>query len=347
MKSGRPHALFRCDASATIGAGHVTRCLALAEALSGAGWCISFAIRPGTTATVSEIERGGYSLHEMPDKATEEPAALRASCPDGVDLLVVDHYERDIHFEQACRGFACQILVMDDATGRRHDCDFLVDAAVTDRSVYADAIPAQARLLLGPAFALVRRSFVERRAEALLRRDGRPVENILVSFGATDPRNVTSVALSALESTAEECAITVALSSQAPHLDEIRAKLHGQMQLILDGDMSELMTLADLGIGAAGASSYERAVLGLPSIAVVAADNQRNLALLIGSVGAALLLDGISSEFCLRLERGIRALVEDSHKRNRMTRDAARLVDGNGPNRMAKLLRKPVRVNFP
>jgi L-amino acid N-acyltransferase YncA len=180
----------------------------------------------------------------------------------------------------------------------------------------------------------VRRSFVERRAEALLRRDGRPVENILVSFGATDPRNATSVALSALESTAEECAITVALSSQAPHLDEIRAKLHGQMQLILDGDMSELMTLADLGIGAAGASSYERAVLGLPSIIVTLADNQRGIASTLTEAGVAIDAGRPDAGLAARLGSFMRTLVVDSVVRMHMSKAASPLVDGRGGQRL-------------
>lgn len=333
MKSNGPHALFRCDASPTIGAGHVTRCLALAEALSDAGWCISFAVRPGTTATVPDIERGSHALHEMPREAADEPAALRACCPLGIDLLVVDHYERDIRFEEACRGSARKILVMDDATGRRHDCDFLVDAAVTDRSVYADAIPAQARLLLGPTFALVRRSFVECRAKALPRRDGRPVENILVSFGATDPMNVTATALEALKFCADEISIVVALSSHAPNLGEVRRKLRGGMQLAVDADMANLMTQADIAVGAAGASSYERAVLGLPSIIVTLADNQRGICNTFVDAKAADCV-GSRSDLAAKLPVLAKALATDAEKRLHMARSAVSLIDGSGSKKI-------------
>ena len=156
----------------------------------------------------------------------------------------------------------------------------------TVRSTLAE-FPQRRGCLLGPAYALVRHAFIARRPEALRRRDSRPVENILVSFGATDPRMLTPDALDALDGFADDISITIALSSQAPHLDEVLGKLRGRMQIILDGDMAELMTLADLAVGAAGASSYERAVLGLPSIVVTLADNQAGIAKALFAAGVA------------------------------------------------------------
>jgi UDP-2,4-diacetamido-2,4,6-trideoxy-beta-L-altropyranose hydrolase len=329
-----PRALFRCDASPEIGAGHVTRCLALAETLAETGWRVAFAVSPSTAAMMPAIAAGGFSAHELAGAAENEPALLRGYYPDGIALLVVDHYQRDIHFEEACRGWARQILVMDDATGRRHDCDFLVDAAASDGSVYKGGIPAQAHLLLGPDYALMRRAFIARRAEALRRRDGRAVENILVSFGATDPRNVTSVALDALDDFADDFSITVALSSRAPRLDEIHRRLRGRMQLALDADMPALMTQADLAIGAAGASSYERAVLGLPSIVVTLADNQAGIAKVLSAAGAAIDAGQIDEILPSRLGSIARKLIADPPGRIRMTQAAGALLDGRGWQRL-------------
>jgi UDP-2,4-diacetamido-2,4,6-trideoxy-beta-L-altropyranose hydrolase len=329
-----PRALFRCDASPVIGAGHVTRCLALAEALAETGWHVGFAVSSDTAAMVPAIAGGGFALHELSGAAEEEPASLRDSCPDGAALFVVDHYQRDIHFEEACRGWARQILVMDDATGRQHDCDILVDAAASDRAIYADHVPVHSKLLLGPAYALVRRAFVARRAEALRRRDGRPVEKILISFGASDPWNVTPAALRALDRFADEVSITIAMSSRAPHLDDVRRKLRGRMRLLLDADMAELMTQADLAIGAPGGSSYERAVLGLPSISVTLADNQRGIASVLAAAGAAIDAGRPDATLAVRLGWLARTLIADSAARMQRSVAAASLVDGHGWQRV-------------
>ena len=125
-------------------------------------------------------------------------------CRAAPNLLVVDHYQRDAVFERACRTFAQRVLVLDDATGRDHDCDILVDAAARSAESYAGYVPASARVLTGPAYALVRRSFLAHRSTALARRDGSPIKEILVSCGATDPDNVTAAVLDALDDLVDE-----------------------------------------------------------------------------------------------------------------------------------------------
>jgi UDP-2,4-diacetamido-2,4,6-trideoxy-beta-L-altropyranose hydrolase len=330
-------ALFRCDASPTIGGGHLSRCLALAEALLAAGWRVGFATGPDTAAMTPSIAADCFLL-ELSGGAEDESAAMRVHYPDGVDLLVVDHYQRDVHFEAACRGWARQILVMDDATGRRHDCDLLVDASARVQSAYRGRVSATTDLLLGPAYALVRRGFIARRREALNRRTSKPVRDILVSFGATDPLNVTPLVLDVLESYGERISVTIGLSSHAPHLDEVRSKLRSRMRLVLDGEMPLLMSEADLAIGAAGASAYERAVLGLPSVAIIAAANQRNLAHLLRSAGASVIIDVISSGLRSDLETSVRFLMDSDEKRSQMAQAGANLIDGRAAERVARFI---------
>jgi UDP-2,4-diacetamido-2,4,6-trideoxy-beta-L-altropyranose hydrolase len=321
-----------------IGAGHVTRCLAVAEALVESGWHAAFAVGRDTPPTLPPQTIDAFETHLIAGSESDESDELRERFTDGVDLLVVDHYQRDIRFEQACRGWARRVLVMDDATGRHHDCDVLVDSAAGDASPYAGCVPAHARLLLGPAYALVRRNFVKRRADALVQRDGRPVKNILVSFGATDPWNVTPVALDALARLADDFSITIALSSRAPHAENIRRHMPSRAHLVLDADMAELMIEADLAIGAAGASAFERAVLGLPSIMVTVAENQRGIASALTELGAAVAAGRFDATLSSRLGRITQGLIGDAAARSGMTEAATALVDGRGSQRLLSAL---------
>ena len=330
----RDVALFRCDGTAEIGAGHVTRCLALAEALVDAGWRITFVVNEEAPSLVPALAADAFKVRTI-DRRRDEIEILREEANGAAELLVLDHYQRDAHLESACRSFVQKILVLDDATGRDHNCDILVDSAAPDPAIYASHVPARAGVLTGPAYALMRRAFVEKRPEALGRRDGRPVKEILVSFGATDPSNATSVALAALEPFADDISIVVALSSLAQHIHDVRRRLRGRMRLALDVEMASLMTEADLAIGAAGASSYERAVLGLPSIIVTLAGNQRNLSKSLIRSGAAIDAGALDGDLKMRLARVVETVIGNRTQRIRMAQAASALVDGQGALRLA------------
>jgi UDP-2,4-diacetamido-2,4,6-trideoxy-beta-L-altropyranose hydrolase len=334
MSAKAPLAVFRCDASPTIGAGHVSRCLAFAEALVETGWRVAFAVGRDTVATMPAIASGDFTVHDLDGDAKTEPTVLRELIPGGADLLVVDHYERDISFEGACRGWARRILAMDDGTGREHDCDILVDAGRRDPSVYNGRAGGNARLMLGPMYALIRRKFVASRPAALLRRASLSVENILLSFGATDPWNATPAALAALGRLVRDFDITVAMSSGAPNVADVQRSICGKTRLELDADMAELMTRADLAVGAAGASAFERAVLGLPSILLTLAENQRGIAKLLSDAGAAVDVAGAYDDALSRLPQLVEALIGDPAARSRMSNAAAALVDGRGGYRL-------------
>ena len=63
--------------------------------------------------------------------------------------------------------------------------------------------------------------------------------------------------------------------------------------------MAELMSQADLAIGASGSTSWERCALGLPAIIYVIADNQMAIASALESAEAAITIrevNGLSSK---------------------------------------------------
>ncbi len=265
--------------------------------------------------------------------------------PGGGDLLVVDHYGRDRAFESACRSFASRIMAIEDQPRRRHDCDVLLDPTpgrrVTD---YRQLVPEGCRLLLGPSYALLRGQFAQKREKALAARARRErAERLFVSLGMTDPRNLTAAVLQGIAESGTGLAIDLVIGSAAPHLSDLRRliiALDLDVRLHVDtDDVAALMAEADLAIGAAGSSSFERCCLGLPSLIVVAADNQRDIAATllasgaVEEVGQAGLSNGIAE--------ALRRLCTDRKARAAMAEAAAKLCDGRGAYRVAEALSAP------
>lgn len=336
-----PLAVFRCDASPGIGGGHAVRSLALAETLRESSWAVTFAGIPETIETVPAITRSGFGWVELSGAAENEPAFLAEKFHDRCDVLIVDHYGRGDIFETACRGFAPRILSMDDTPGRTHDCDLLLDPTPGRKEDdYAALVPAQCRLLLGAQYALLRGQFAAAREQALARRaNGSGVARILVSLGATDPTDLTGTVLRGIEQSGVPAAVDVAMGRAAPNLSKVQAlaarlsfdvKVHGDVE-----DMAELMAAADIAIGAAGSSSFERCCMGLPSLVVVAAENQRQVAAALEAGGAAVSLGEGTTLRPENVAAALRKLAGDETTRMKMSRQAAALCDGRGAARAA------------
>jgi UDP-2,4-diacetamido-2,4,6-trideoxy-beta-L-altropyranose hydrolase len=341
-------AVFRCDASGQLGSGHVVRCLALADALRAAGWCCAFASAPGTAEAVPALARSGHRLIELADPA-REAASLKLALHQGCDLLVVDHYRRDAEFESACRPWASRILVIDDLASRRHDCELLLDPTLGRQAAdYAPLAPETCRMLLGPDFALLRPQFLAARPAALKRRTSQhTIRRILVSLGGTDPSNLTGKVLRGIVLSGVEAAIDVVLGGTAPHLEEVRAlaaasPLATSVHTAVE-DMASVMSNADLAVGAAGTTSWERCALGLPSLMLVIADNQELVAQSLDQAGAAACLGRHETVTEERLAAEVRTLATNPSRLDAMAARAADLCDGRGTQRTMLALLRPAK----
>jgi UDP-2,4-diacetamido-2,4,6-trideoxy-beta-L-altropyranose hydrolase len=318
--------LFRTDASVAIGGGHLRRCLVLADALAEAGWEIQFVCAADALQVVPALTARNYPRLE-PSEFDRAPMRC--------DLLIVDDYRLDASFETACRRFAARIMVIDDLADRRHDCDVLLDQSPgRQRFHYSPLVPAACELLLGPSYALLDPRF--RTVRRRRKRVG-PVERVFVNFGTTDAANATAVALAALDEARLEAAIDIAVGAAAPHLAELKARISvaaPQISLHLDVDnMAELMSRADVAIGACGVGAFERCALGLPSAILTIAENQRANAEAFAAAGAALYLGEIGESSATDIAAALKKLASDNAGLLAMSMAAASLVDGLGATR--------------
>lgn len=332
------------------------RCLTLANALSEAGAAVTFVAAQMPDVLAARIADASHRLTRIsafPDmqregeRWEEPPLSTDAQLADAnatqatvgeTGWLVVDHYLLDAHWHQAARGFAGRILVIDDLANRRYECDILLDQTF-GRSAddYRELVPAGAKVLAGASYALLRPEFVRERSAALERRQaGGPVLRILVSMGTSDPGGITARIVGQILAAAPQCAIDVVLGPQAASLEQLRAFAEGQsgVAIHVDSDrMAELMRDADLAIGAAGSTSWERCCLGLPTIAFALADNQRKGASALDEAGAAI---AVANEQDLAQELG--QILASSELRARMSEKAMQITDGLGTERICKVM---------
>lgn len=283
---------FRADASKEIGTGHVIRCLTLAKMLQEQSAEILFVIKKEKGNLARLIEESGFHIGEISDGkniSQEEDAKLTAQFLNTrQDLLIVDHYGLDQKWESAMRDHAHQIMVIDDLANRSHDCDVLLDQNLFSQkdSRYEHLVPVDCRKLLGPDFALLRQEFYDARKQ--LKEKSGALKNILISFGGGCPIRVIEKTVEALCPLDFNLDVVLGFNPsenqqfEKQYADQKNISFHRNVK-----NMAEMMLKADLAIGAGGTTTWERCFLGLPSLIIVLADNQLEIAQAVDAAGIA------------------------------------------------------------
>lgn len=342
--------VFRADAGTDMGIGHVMRCLTLADGLAARGASCHFVCRDRPGHMASQIAGRGYAVRLLAkrsgvpgwlgtDEDQDAEDTLAALGRDVVDWFVTDHYGIGALWEKRFRQSGSRLLAIDDLANRAHECDLLLDQTLGRVAAdYAGLVPRDATLLLGASMALLRPRFAALR-QGSLGRQRRDIGRMLVSLGGADASNLTTRVIDAIDrcAWAKPPAVDIVLGGVNPWISEVRTRAEqspASMRVLVDvGDMAELMLSADLAIGTAGTTSWERCCLGLPSILIVAADNQRRTAGALTAAGAAIVLEA-SERLVDDLVTAITRFSQQQSLLAAMSRNAAVVVDGEGCGRV-------------
>lgn len=315
--------VFRADASIHIGTGHVMRCLTLADALRAQGVQCRFVCRPHEGHLLELIAQRGHEAIALapPDFTFISPASpphaawlgtdwandaaqTRAALGDTVaDWLVVDHYALDVRWEEAVSNTYRHLMVIDDLADRPHRCTLLLDQTLGRKEAdYKNQLQGiKTHTLLGPHYALLRPEFAQWRAYSMQRRQKTALQHVLITMGGVDKDNATGRILEQLQKSnllPGSLELTVVMGPHAPWLQQVKEQATDMKfathVLVGVNNMAQLMADSDLAIGAAGSTSWERCCLGVPSVILVLAQNQKEGAEALQREGAAVAIEHLS-----------------------------------------------------
>jgi len=349
-----PNCIFRVDAAPYMGVGHLARCLSLARRLSDQGARVAFVCRDFAGAAIDWVEREGFELFRLPPlpaPANTRDTSSWLACPADedalqtlgilqrsgvkVDWLVVDHYGIGAAWERAAKAACRRMLVIDDLANRAHDCDLLLDQSLRDGNPYATKVPESCIVLLGPAYALLREEFLLARRGCTVRSG--EIRRIVVFFGGSDPTHDTLKTLDALRSAGAGLQADIIVGSMNQACDRIEqaclqtpgCDFHVQVN-----DMAERLARADLAIGAGGTASWERLALGLPSIVVQQAENQRENVTQLAKCGVVINLGSSDFVDSGHIQVALTSLRSQPERLRKMSELAFGLVDATGAEKV-------------
>lgn len=338
--------VFRCDASSSIGFGHVMRCLALAESWRRHGGSATLIGQIDDAKLRKRLDNAGLT-HIQLGQGSDRAAELAHSAhlfPSGSESttqqalrpwFVMDGYHFDVHYQTAVREQGYRLCVVDDiAHLDAYSADVLLNQNIGSAELNYP-LRSAARLLCGPLYVMLRSEFIDR--QGIEPQKSTEVYNILVTFGGTDMKGQipkTMRALSTITDRQFQVRVVLGYSHIADEnftqaLSALKT-VHNVELLKSVEDMPALMAEADLAICAAGSTTYELAFMGVPMILITIADNQLGVAQGVHDQGAGVYLGWYEDVSASLIADTVAKLAGDPLQRSHMQACGRQLVDGGG-----------------
>jgi spore coat polysaccharide biosynthesis predicted glycosyltransferase SpsG len=296
-------AVFRCDATADIGFGHLSRCIALAEAfrLSGVGSVFAGLFDP---AAQDQIGISGFDRADFADPvnaaAAERQQLSDAMADDASSFVIVDSYRVDESYLCGLRALGSAVVVIDDFKPlESYPCDVVLNFTWEAGSL---GYPEGPVLLLGPAYFPARRQLVENRPQSIARQRPGPVRNLLIAIGGADPKRIAARLVRILRDAHAGLCLHVIAANEGDLPDTLAGFAAGSIVLPRQPDLSEQLLWADACVTGGGLIKYESAFMGVPAAAV--SQNEGQAAETRALAGAGLVFDLGLADDCSDEELG-------------------------------------------
>lgn len=356
---------IRADGNHRIGAGHLMRCLSIADAAACMGMQVLFLSADADSEGL--VRSRGYDCHILHTDYQRPEEDLRQMetvlCRDERALVLIDSYFVNNEYLKVIKKWA-RTAYLDDFGKESLEADLVINY-----NIYAPKLPYRklyrektAKLLLGSAYAPLRKEFGETaypvREEA---------EHILITTGGADCYNVAGqLALRLAEWSEQESGremgrkpgtqtggsgagtgrLQIHIVSGPFHdfrnqLKQLQARYPGITIHENVTNMSELMAACDIAVSAAGSTLYELCAIGVPTVYFYFVENQELPARYFSQMtkmhnagnyaaDAQNTLDGLTRETIRMLEsKQLRLNVSESMRE---------VADGRGAQRIAQAL---------
>ena len=318
------------EGSRSIGIGHITRSISLYQALENQGFSPEILVS-GDDIVHQLLKNVRYELVDWINSRDTVRSAFSQA-----DIAVVDSYLAGHEvYERLSRIVRVAVYVDDN-----NRIDYPI-GVVANGSIGADNLNYKRKqgvsYLLGCKYVPLRKEFwnvPERLAN-------NKIGNVLVTFGGEDIRNLTPGVLRLLVEKYPSIQKKVVIGSGYLAVDEITKRGDSLTEFVCspgEREMKELMNEADFAVSAGGQTLYELARVGVPTIAVMVADNQAvNIK---GWREAGFIIYAGSWQDKGIFENISRAMedIRDVNARVRMSRVGREQVDGKGGMRIVQFV---------
>ncbi len=313
------------EGGSEIGFGHIARCSSFFQAFREKG------VEP--EIIVSGDSSTDNFMKELPRKRCAWHDGNLAFFKDiqGADIVFIDSYRASAEIYSRIAGSVGVAVYIDDTVRIDYPPGIVVNGAIHALSMgYPER--GTVRYLLGPQYQPMRSPFWDV-GEKPIRES---IESVLITFGGDDVRNLSPRILSIFTNGFPGIRKTIIMGAGSKDISEVRLHADNRTRILVNVDaelMRECMMETDIAVSAGGQTTFELARIGVPSVIIGVAENQRNNLEGWKEVGCFVIAGNWDRpDIVHEVTRCIR-YIADRSTRIRMSAKGRAIVDGQGARR--------------
>jgi UDP-2,4-diacetamido-2,4,6-trideoxy-beta-L-altropyranose hydrolase len=332
--------LIRADANNAIGAGHVMRCLALAQAGQDAGGQAIFVFAEMPSLLEQRLHSEGFEvarISQTPASLADAEATIEIARKQGVAWVIVDGDRFDVAYIDRVRSAGLRLLLVDDFAKRD---SFPADVVLNPNMGAEEALYRErgfpGRLCLGEPYVLLRREFLSHQASRIC-----PAKacRVLVTLGGSDPEQLSFRIVEAL-TRVSGFEITVVAGPGHANPEALQLLVSQNVRVLLNPlDMREVMERTDIAIIAAGGTLWELLYMGCAVLSYARNPVQAQVIADLAQSGAVRDMGATKDLDERAMVDAVVTVAESKTLRENMARMGRQIIDGFGCSRVLHVLR--------
>ncbi|MDF2673251.1 MAG: UDP-2,4-diacetamido-2,4, 6-trideoxy-beta-L-altropyranose hydrolase [Clostridiales bacterium] len=302
---------IKADGGKNIGLGHIMRTLVLANILS-------------KYHNVFYICKSGEEFELGRKKIKESGYIINSNIEIYGDILITDSYDVDDKYFLTARTYYKHLVYIDDLNLFYHPVDLVIN-----QNINADELNyTEPHLLLGTKYSLLREEF--KNCPPKLIKD--KVTDVLITMGGADPHSLTIKLLEELNQLSFNFHVVIGQAFR--NKEAIFKSKYNNVTFYENANMKSLMYYCDIAISASGSTLYELLACGVPSLGIVVAENQKNVAEKFNRLGLIKNLGVYSSVAWDSIRDKLIYLSDNIDYRKKISAEMQQIVDGLGGKRI-------------
>lgn len=269
---------FIFDSSYQIGGGHFWRCYNLAKALGNKNLRFFFVSNKLHKKFIELLNKDKFNYIKI-NKIENFSQIQKVIIKKKINIVISDFYKLSLKNKKNIKKLSDKLIVIDDHLNKKHGCDVYINNNFMNFNTKKKIkkLNPNTTLFLGQKYFIHNSTFLKIRKK---KKNKMKIKNVFAFFGSSDPSNETFKFISAIEKF-NNLNFKILIGKLNKNISKIRSYCKNKKNIKIFHDITNYSTLkimqnTDFAFGSGGINLSERLFLGIPSVAICTASNQKS-----------------------------------------------------------------------